>query len=1099
MQIRTYFKTAILAKFLLSIVAVSSALQAQTLDMGQLKAMKPRNIGPGGMSGRVTAIDVVTNNPQIIYAGTASGGLWKSISGGISWEPIFDSVRVQSIGAVAIDQKNPDVIWAGTGEGNPRNSVTGGYGLYKSLDAGKTWNLVGLEKTRNIHRIIIDKFNSNVVYVGAIGSSWGEHTERGVYKTTNGGETWSNILYVNERTGIADLVMDPSNPNKLIAAMWEHQRKPWTFNSGGPGSGMFITYDGGENWKKITDKEGLPKGDLGRLGIAIAPSDPNRIYALVEAKKNGLYRSDDGGSSWTMINNQLEGQNSVGNRPFYYSDLFVDPVNENRVYSVFTFINSSEDGGKSFTQWADSYGSPTGIHPDHHAFWIHPTDQNFIIEGNDGGLNITRDRGKSWRFAENIPVAQFYHINVDNEVPYNVYGGMQDNGSWAGPGYVFKSGGIRNSYWQEVMFGDGFDVIPDPENARYGYGMSQQGFVGRYDLETGHVEIIRPTHPDPDVKLRFNWNSAISLDPFKKGTAYFGSQFVHKSNNKGNSWEIISGDLTTNNPDKQKQHESGGLTMDATGAENNTTILSIEPSPLEEGVLWVGTDDGLVHITRDGGKTWSKVSGNMTGIPAESWVPQIRASKYRAGEAYVIVNNYRNFDFKPYLFRTRDYGQTWEQLVNESSVFGYTLSLVQDPVEPKLLFLGTEHGLYVSIDEGKNWTLWTNGYPAVSTMDLAIQPREHDLIMGTFGRAAWVLDDIRPLRAMAAEGTSILSKPIYVFDAPDAYDAANQQATGTRFAGNAIYIGENRRRGSMLTYSVFKPKETEEKKEEVEVKKGKKSKKQKDVPPPPPKEGKGKKKKVKSDSVIVNIYNAENVLIRTLKQPYKENGVQRMYWRMDEKGVRRPSRNDPRKNAPEPGGVGVLPGTYKVVISFNEQKDSTTVKVIYDPRIDMEDRILKSKYDAFKEIEARTAVASDAMKELRGSKNIVDELIKQLKNKKGEDYDSLMASSKAVNDSIKVLMDELVGPERDKDKQGIIRSPDPTIMSYFRQAQMYLGSSLSTPATTERQLMDNATAKLTPWVGKVNEFYTITWNTYKEHVNTVDLSPFKETPSFELK
>ena len=626
-------------RFLLSAIFSLFALtiNAQQLDMKLLEDMKPRNIGPAGMSGRITAIDVVTSNPQVIYAGSASGGLWKSESGGINWHPVMDSVFIQSIGAVAIDQSNPDVVWVGTGEGNPRNSVTGGYGLYRSLDAGKTWQSMGLERTRNIHRIIIDKTNSDVVYVGAIGSPWGEHPERGVFKTTDGGKTWNKILYVDEKTGLADLVVDANNPNKLIAAMWEHRRKPWTFNSGGPGSGIYITVDGGDNWKKLTDKDGIPKGDLGRVGLAISPSNPKRVYALIEAKKNGFYRSEDGGYTWKKINDDLK---TIGNRPFYYSDLAVDPINENRVYSIYTFINVSEDGGKSFKQWAASYGVTNGIHPDHHAFWIHPTDANFIIEGNDGGLNITRDRGANWRFVENIPVAQFYHINVDNEIPYNVYGGLQDNGSWVGPGYAFKSGGIRNSYWQELMFGDGFDVVPDPDDHTKGYGMSQQGFVGHYDLKTGHVEMIRPTHPDPDMRVRFNWNSAIAMDPFDNSTLYFGSQFVHKSTNKGNTWDIISPDLTTNDPEKQKQHESGGLTMDATGAENYTTILAIEPSPIEKGLLWVGTDDGQVHITRDGGKSWSDLTANITGMPKGAWIPQIRASKFSAGEAYMVVNNY---------------------------------------------------------------------------------------------------------------------------------------------------------------------------------------------------------------------------------------------------------------------------------------------------------------------------------------------------------------------------------------------------------------------------------------------------------------------------
>ena len=608
---------------LLVLLCIVATTNAQKLDLELVKNLEPRNIGPGGMSGRVTSIDVVHNNPNIIYAGTASGGLWKSSNGGITWDPIFDDQETASVGAVAIQQSNPSVIWVGTGEGNPRNSLNGGEGIYKSLDAGKSWTRMGLEKTRNIHRVVIDPTNPDVVYTAAIGSPWGIHPERGVFKTTDGGKSWKKILYTNDKSGAADLVMDPTNPNKLIAAMWEHKRDPWFFKSGGEGSGLYMTHDGGANWKKITEEDGLPKGELGRIGVAIAPSEPNVVYALVEAKKNALYKSTDGGFTWKMINKKSD----IGNRPFYYSEIYVDSQNENRVYSVFTYVNVSEDGGKNFSQLMPAYGANNGVHPDHHAFYVHPENGKFLIDGNDGGLNISRDRGKTWRFIGNLPVAQFYHINVDMETPYNVYGGMQDNGSWRGPAYSWRAQGIRNSYWQEISFGDGFDVVPDPDNSRFGYSMSQQGFVSRYDWQTGNNYSVRPTHPDADVKLRFNWNAAINIDPFDSSTLYFGSQFVHKSTDKGLTWEVISPDLTTNDPEKQKQSESGGLTMDATGAENHTTILVIEPSAVEKDVLYVGSDDGLVHITKNGGESWENITKGLKGLPEGSWIAQIKASK----------------------------------------------------------------------------------------------------------------------------------------------------------------------------------------------------------------------------------------------------------------------------------------------------------------------------------------------------------------------------------------------------------------------------------------------------------------------------------------
>ncbi len=1044
-------------KLTLLVLLLASAISAQQLDIKKLKGMKPRAIGPAGMSGRITAIDVVNNQPDIIYVGAASGGVWKSESGGIDWKPIFDDQPTAGIGSIAIQQSNPDVIWVGTGEGNPRNSLNGGYGIYKSLDGGVTWQSMGLEKTRNIHRIIIDKDNPNTVYAAAIGSPWGEHPERGVFKTTDGGKTWTKSLFVNNKTGAADLVVDPTNPNKLIAAMWEHRRKPWTFNSGGPGSGIYITYDGGENWKKKTDEDGLPKGNLGRIGLAIAPSSPNVVYALVEAKKNALYKSEDGGIKWKKINDKP----GIGNRPFYYSDIFVDSKNENRVYSVFTYINVSEDGGKSFKQLMPAYGSSTGVHPDHHAWWIHPENPNFMIDGNDGGLNITRDKGKTWRFVENLPVGQFYHVAYDMEYPYNLYGGMQDNGSWAGPAYVLKAQGIRNSYWQEISFGDGFDVVPDPKNFRYGYSMSQQGSVSIYDRVTGNNKTVRPTHPDPAVKLRFNWNSAIALDPFDNETVYFGSQFVHKTVNKGHEWDIISPDLTTNDPEKQKQHESGGITMDATGAENHCSILAITPSTLEKGLLWVGTDDGQIQLSRNGGDTWTNVTPKGKKMLKGGWVAQVKASTFNAGEAYAVVNNYRNFDFKPYLFRTKDYGKTWENLlVDKDETFGYSLSLIQDPIEKNLMFLGTEHGLYVSIDEAQTWSKWTENYPTVPTMDLAIHPREHDLNVATFGRSFYVFDDIRPLRELAKNGAKELNKTIKVYKAPNAYINQTQQATGTRFGGNAMFNGENRRRGAMLSYSINKPvSDTISKK--------------------------------KNDSITLKVYNASNELIRTIKRKAPEDsGLHRTYWNMDEKGVRGPSRSAARKNAPEPRGLTVLPGDYKVVMHYNKAKDSTMVNVAYDPRVEMPMTVLKSKYDLLKQLEAKTGLAGKAIDQLKASKKIADSYKKQLKAKKDSIYKEPITATDSIVKAIGTLMDGMIGKE-DK-RQGITRNPEPTPLTFLFTARRYVGSLVQEPGKTERQLMKTANEKLAVEMEKINAFYSKDWPAYRKEIEALNLTLFED-------
>ncbi len=1064
-------------------ICLSTTVFSQKLDIPLLKDITPRNIGPGGMSGRVTAIDVVTDNSDIMYVGTASGGLWKSTSGGIKWDPIFDKEVTASIGAVAIQQSNPSVIWVGTGEGNPRNSLNGGYGIYKSLDGGKSWKSMGLEKTRHIHRVLIDPTNPEIVYVGAIGSPWGEHPERGVFKTIDGGKTWNKILYTNTKTGVADMVMDPTNPNKLLVAMWEHKRDPWFFTSGGEGSSLQMTHDGGKTWKKLDDKNGLPKGELGRIGIAIAPGAPDIIYALVEAKKNALYKSEDGGFNWEKINDKSD----IGNRPFYYSDIHVDPQNENRVFSVFTYVNVSEDGGKNFEQLMGAYGVDNGVHPDHHAWWIHPSNGKFMMDGNDGGLNITKDGGKTWRFIGNLPVAQFYHINVDNEYPYNVYGGMQDNGSWRGPAYVWKAQGIRNDYWQEISFGDGFDVIPDPDDSQYGWSMSQQGFVSRYDWKTGNNYGVKPTHPDPDVFLRFNWNSAINIDPFDSNTIYFGSQFVHKSTDKGLTWKVISPDLTTNDPEKQKQSESGGLTMDATGAENHTTILVIEPSPVEKDMFWVGTDDGRVHYTQNGGNTYTEVSSNLKDLPAGSWIVQIKASVNNKGEALLVANDYRRFNYTPYAYRTKDYGKTWSRIVDKTDVQSFALSIIEDPKESNLLFLGTDDGLYVSIDAGVNWQKWTKDFPTTSVKDLIIHPREHDLVIGTFGRAAWILDDIRPLREIARD-QSTLSRKLKLFNPPTAYDAAYQQPTGSRFPGDAIYSGENRKSGAQISY--FFTKRLEEKKEQVKEEDSKEddtdtlevTSKNENNP--------------KWDSIHLKIYDGARQ-IRHLKWKTPDStGIYKTTWYLREAGGDRPSRSI-RKRKSEPSGVAVKPGTYKLVMEYGDQQSESMINVKSDPRFETPQKAINDAYNAGKTLEAFTQTAADAVEQLVQSKTLASDyrkMIKKLNN--DERYKAELKAIKDIDKEIDEVVALYLGKE-DK-RQGITRNPEITVMNRIRAASGYAQTRPNGLTTTETMLISHARNDLKMALEKTNTFFAEKWTPFEDQLKALKLSLFKEIKTFQL-
>jgi len=1055
----------------LLIIIFSLNSSAQEFSMELLKNKTPRNIGPGGMSGRVTSIDVVHSNPDIMFSGTASGGLWKSTSGGIKWTPIFENEATASIGAIAIQQSNPSVIWVGTGEGNPRNSLNGGYGIYKSLDGGKNWLLMGLEKTRHIHRVIIHPTNPDIVYAAAIGSPWGEHKERGVYKTINGGETWTKILYTNPKSGAADLVMDPQNPNKLIAAMWEHKRDPWFFSSGGEGSGMYITYDGGETWKQKTSEEGLPDGELGRIGIAIAQNKPEIIYALIEANKNGLYKSMDGGDTWKLVSENMD---EIGNRPFYYAEIYVDPQNENRLFSIFTYVNVSEDGGKSFNQLMPAYGVSNGIHPDHHAWWIHPTNGNFMVDGNDGGMNITKDGGSTWRFIGNLPVAQFYHINVDNEIPYNVYGGMQDNGSWRGPAYIWRSQGIRNSYWQEISFGDGFDVIPDKDDSRYGWTMSQQGFVSRYDWKTGNNYSVRPTHPEPEINLRFNWNAAINIDPNENNTIYFGSQFVHKSTDKGETWSIISSDLTTNNPEKLNQHNSGGLTMDATGAENHCTILVIEPSEVETDMLWVGTDDGRIHYTQNGGQNWTEVTKNIKGLPKGSWIPQIKASKSVKGEALLVANDYRRFNFTPYVYRTNNYGKTWDRIVDGSDVTSYALSIIEDPEEPNLLFLGTDDGLYISIDKGDKWTKWTKGFPTVSVKDLIIHPREHDLIIGTFGRAAWVLDDIRPLRAIA-KNKDLLKEKIHLFTPPTAYQAAYQQPTGSRFGGDALFNGENRGGGAKFSFYLNREEVAKEevKKIEPEV----------------------KNSKIKWDSIQLKIYDGDR-LIRTLKKKTpKENGIHTWTWYMDEKGTQSPSKKL-KESKREPSGVSVLPGNYTTVLSYGDQVSKTRITIENDPRITRNQEASLEIYEVLKEMEDLKKVTANAVKQLAESKKIVSKFLDRLTEKNKGDYAENVEKCNKIKEKIDAILALYFGKE--DTRQGITNTPEVSVIDRYRTASYYIGTRQNGMTETEHILLKQAKEALSEALKSTNLFFETEWVDFKLKMENIKFTDFETIKTFKI-
>jgi len=984
--------------------------------------MRARAIGPAGMSGRVAAVDVVLRDRNVVYVGGATGGLFRSADGGLSWDPVFDAQPVLGVGAISVFQANPDIVWVGTGEGNPRNSAGVGQGVFKSIDGGRTWKSMGLERSERIARVLTHPADPQVVYVGAMGPAWSDGEERGVFRTRDGGRTWERVLWQNPRTGVADLVMDPSNPDHLLAAMWEFRREPWFFTSGGPGSGLFESRDGGDTWRRLVAADGLPAGELGRIGLAFAPSDPSVVYALVEAARSALLRSDDGGRTFRTISDRQ----GIVPRPFYYADIRVDPKNENRLYSLQSAIQVSEDQGRT---WRTVVSSGI-IHGDVHELWIDPDDPRRMILGEDGGIAFTYDRGDHWRFVENLTLAQFYHVTVDEDVPFNVYGGLQDNGSWYGPSAVWENKGILNAYWHRVGGGDGFTVMSDPSSSHHGYSMSQEGSLVRFDKVTGLQSDVQPVHPD-GVPLRFNWNAGLALDPHDSTTIYLGSQFLHRSRDHGRSWEIISPDLTTNDPAKQRQMESGGLTTDATGAENHTTIVAIAPSPLENGVIWVGTDDGNVHLTRDDGSTWTNVRGNIRGVPDATWVPDIEASRHEPGTAWVVFDDHRRGNWETYVFRTQDYGDHWERIA-QTGVRGFAHALAQDPVEPGLLFLGTEFGLYFSTDAGTSWQQWTSGVPAVPIRDAVVHPRDGDLVLATHGRGILIVDDVRPLREVAAgragPGVALAMSP-----PPPAVAADIGEAIGYRSTGHAMQQGENRPYGALLSFW--------------------------------------------SDAdgrARLEVRDEADAVVYSVSVP-AHRGVNRVDWNL------RPGGDADEEAFPRM--VEVMPGRYGVAVSMGDARSVTGLEVRGDPRRPVAVADLRARDEALREVVRLGDLVSEGRTRLQRALEGVGAVLETLP----PGPDTLRAGGQALRDTLqKALRDLYEGPQC----QGICGGDVPA--SKVRSLSSSLFGMPAAPSENDRSKLTQVRALAGRIVEEVNRVLAERVAPYRDALRAAGYTPFDE-------
>ncbi|QSE96579.1 VPS10 domain-containing protein [Fulvivirga lutea] len=749
--------------------------------------LQARQIGPAIMSGRISDLETHPTNDRVIIAGTAGGGVWKSSNGGSSFTSIFDE-HAQSIGAVAIDPSDPDkTIWVGTGEVWTRNSVSVGDGLYKSTDGGVNWEEIkGFEKSERISGIEINPNNSNEVYVGVLGALYSDSEVRGVYKTIDGGKTWNKVLYTDQKTGCSDIIMDPNDPNTLYAAMWEFRRTPWSFNSGGENSALYKTTDGGKTWNKIHN--GFPKGKLGRFAIAVAPSNSNRLYAVVESEKDenkGLYRSDDAGKSWEHLNKDF----GLVVRPFYFSRITVDPKNPDIVVKGGLFGSISRDGGKTFRNLGN-------MHPDIHdiVFDINNSDRMYVAT--DGGVYRSWDGGNTMEIVANLPVSQFYHISIDDKEPYNIYGGLQDNGSWYGPSR--SPGGIEARDWNVVGFGDGFRVLKHPTKDFIYTEMQGAQNVWRIDLKNSKTKTIQPLPVKGDPKLRFNWNAPMAVSKHQPDRFYMGSQFLHKSEDMGNTWTKISPDLTTNDPKKQNQEESGGLSKDNSGAENHTTIFTIAESPIDEKVIWVGTDDGNVQVTKDGGKTWTNTVKNISGLPANTWVYHIEASVHDKGTAYAVFDGHQSGDMNTYVYKTSDYGSTWKSIATDE-IKGFARNIQEDYVQPDLLYLGTEFGLFITIDGGKHWNRFTNNMPATAVHFIELSEKTNDLVLGTHGRGIIIIDDISPLRQI---NQLVLKEDVHFFESKPTVIDEESGFGGT--ATEREFVGPNPNRDAKIIYYLKK-------------------------------------------------------------------------------------------------------------------------------------------------------------------------------------------------------------------------------------------------------------------------------------------------------
>lgn len=872
--------------FLLVLLAILFAIDTHSQDVEKaMNKLEWREIGPANMGGRVTDIVGLPGDPTTFYFGGADGGVFKTTNGGTTFEPLFTDQRVYSVGALAIAPSDKNVIWLGSGEGDPRNSVGYGNGVYRSIDGGETWDHLGLDQTERIKRVVVHPSDPDVACVCALGKEWGANKERGVFKTTDGGKSWKHVLSINDDTGCSDLAIDLTNPRIMYAGMWTFRRLPWRFDGGGGETAVYRSKDGGDTWEKVM--KGLPEGPMARIGLSVSQSHPNIVYLITEFPNTSgtLFKSENRGNSWTLVNKDP----NINFRPFYYSDVRVDPNNPNILYTLSGRLSKSTDGGKTFKTIASD------VHGDHQSFWIDPLNSNRLLSGSDGGFQVSYDQGDNWDVINNVVLSQFYQLDIDMQEPYFVYGGLQDNGCWRGPSNSLYSKGILKRHWKRLSYGDGYYAVPIPGSEHEVYTNLQGGVPFHVNSKTG---VVRSIHPFPkitgsagdaieDHKYRFNWDAPIHISPHDPNTVYFGGNVLFKSQDRGHSWDIISPDLTTN--DKDKQRTSGGeVYQDNTAAEFHCSILTIAESPVEKDVIWVGTDDGNLQVTRDGGQHWKNVNSNVKGLPPFAWLGKIHASEHDGGTAFVAVDHHRSDDFTPHAYMTQDYGKSWKKIVNGLPADDYVKVIRQDPHDASVLYIGMEHGVYISWDMGDNWERINNNLPPVSVRDLRIHPRERDIIVGTHGRGVWILDDARPV----SEFNSSSQKNVHLYPVRPA--TRWNMYSQIENMGQRAYIAKNPAFGASINcYINQKP----------------------------------------EDPIKVEIKDETGKVIRTLTDSNAVAGLNRIQWDLRGEGAIELLKR--RSTGWWSGSMRpyVVPGKYTVVLHANGEVHETEIMVKGDPRL----------------------------------------------------------------------------------------------------------------------------------------------------------------------